>query len=82
MVDAGFEPGTSASEVWHATNEPPHLPNEPPHLPNEPPHLVDVVAHFCRCGGSLVARQTSGAEVPGSNPASTTMILMRCRIIV
>ena len=34
------------------------------------------------CGGSLVARQTSGAEVPGSNSASTTMILMRCRIIV
>ena len=23
--DAGFEPGTSASEVWRATNEPPHL---------------------------------------------------------
>ena len=23
--DAGFEPGTSASEVWHASNEPPHL---------------------------------------------------------
>ena len=26
--------------------------------------------------------QTSEAEVPGSNPASPTMILMRCRIIV
>ena len=25
VVDAGFEPGTSASEVWCATNEPPHL---------------------------------------------------------
>ena len=35
-----------------------------------------------RCGGSLVARQTSGAEIPGSNPASTAIILMRCRIIV
>ena len=23
--DAGFKPGTSASEVWRATNEPPHL---------------------------------------------------------
>ena len=23
--DAGFEPGTFASEVWCATNEPPHL---------------------------------------------------------
>ena len=23
--DAGFKPGTSASEVWSATNEPPHL---------------------------------------------------------
>ena len=34
------------------------------------------------CGGWLVAHQTSGAEVPGSNPASPTMILMRCRIIV
>ena len=25
VVDAGFEPGTSAPEVWRATNEPPHL---------------------------------------------------------
>ena len=25
-----------------------------------------------RCGGSLVVHQTSGAEVPGLNPASTT----------
>ena len=25
--NAGFEPGTSASEVWCATNEPPHLLN-------------------------------------------------------
>ena len=24
MEDAGFEPGTSASEVWRASNEPPH----------------------------------------------------------
>ena len=23
--DAGFEPGTSAPEIWRATNEPPHL---------------------------------------------------------
>ena len=38
-------------------------------------HSGDVVAHF-------VARQTSGAEVPGSNPVSPTMILERCRIIV
>ena len=31
----------------------------------------------------MVAHQTSGAEFPpGSNPASPTMILMRCRIIV
>ena len=52
--------------------------------------LYYVIAKFvkkkkkknCRCGGSLVARQTSVAEVPGSNLASTTMILMRCRIIV
>ena len=43
--------------------------------------IVDVVAHR-RCGGSLVAHQTSEAEVLGSNPASPTMILMRCRIIV
>ena len=34
-----------------------------------------------RCGGSVVVHQTS-KEVPGSNPASPTMILMRCRIIV
>ena len=32
--------------------------------------IVDVVA------GSLVARQTSEAEVAGTNPASTAMILM------
>ena len=25
VVDAGFEPGTSATEVWCAANEPPHL---------------------------------------------------------
>ena len=25
MEDAGFEPGTSAPEVWCSTNEPPHL---------------------------------------------------------
>ena len=29
--NAGFEPGTSVSEVWRATNEPPHL-HEPLHL--------------------------------------------------
>ena len=38
----------------------------------------DVVATVC----TLVACQTSEAEVPGSNPASPTMILGRCRIIV
>ena len=25
VVDAGFEPGTSAPAVWRATNEPPYL---------------------------------------------------------
>ena len=34
--------------------------------------MRDVVAYE-RCGGSLVARQISGAEVPGLNPASPTM---------
>ena len=29
-----------------------------------------------RCGGSLLAHQTSEAEVPGSNPASPTMIFV------
>ena len=43
--------------------------------------IGDVVFHR-RCGGSLEAHQTSGAEVPGSYPASPTMILMHCRIIV
>ena len=33
VVDAGFEPGTSAPEVWCAVNKPPHLLNKPPHLP-------------------------------------------------
>ena len=32
VEDAGFELGTSAPDVWCATNEPPHLNNEPPHL--------------------------------------------------
>ena len=51
--------------------------------------IGDVVAHYKmwwlirRCGvAHLVARQTSGPEVLGSNPASPTMILGRCRIIV
>ena len=35
-----------------------------------------------RCGGSLVALLTAEAAVPGSNPASPAMILMRCRVIV
>ena len=30
----------------------------------------------------MVAHQTSEAKVPGSNPESPIMILMRCRIIV
>ena len=38
-------------------------------------HCGDVLAHCWRCAGSLVAHQTSGAEVPGSNPASSPMIL-------
>ena len=35
-----------------------------------------------KCGGSFVVHQTSEAEASGSNLASPTMILMRCRIIV
>ena len=31
---------------------------------------------------SAVAHQTSEAKVPGSNPESPIMILMRCRIIM
>ena len=42
----------------------------------------DVVAHCWRCGGSLEELHTSGAEFPGSNPASPARILVRCRIIV
>ena len=34
--------------------------------------IGDVVAHR-RCGGSLVALQTTEAVVPGSNPASLTV---------
>ena len=33
-----------------------------------------------RCGGSLAARQTSRAEVPGSNPASPTRINVHFKI--
>ena len=36
----------------------------------------DVVAHWRRCGGSLVAHQTSRAEVLSSNRVSPTMITM------
>ena len=47
--------------------------------------IKDVVAHCLKMwwliGGDVVA-QTSGAGIPDSNPASSTMILMRCRIIV
>ena len=35
-----------------------------------------------RCGDSMVAHQTSGAVDPGTNLASHTIILGRCRIIV
>ena len=34
--DAEFEPGTSVTEVWCATNEPPH-PHEPSHLRSPSP---------------------------------------------
>ena len=44
--------------------------------------LCVIEYRMWKCGGSIVAHQTSGAEVPGSNTASSTMILMRCRIIV
>ena len=51
--------------------------------------IGDVAAHmemWWLIGGDVVAhwytRQTSEAEVPGLNPASPTMILGRCRIIV
>ena len=44
---------------------------------NHPRAEVKIVM-MMRCDGSLVAHQTSGAEVPGSNPAFSTMILMRC----
>ena len=50
----------------------------------------DMMALLRRCGGSFeeiwwligVAHQTFELEVPGSNPASPTMILKRCGIIV
>ena len=44
--------------------------------------LGDVVAQLGDVVAQLVVHQTSGAEVPGSNPASPRMILGRCRIIV
>ena len=42
----------------------------------------DVVAHWSDMWCLLVSAPDSGAEVPGSNPASPAMILMRFRIIV
>ena len=35
-----------------------------------------------RCGGSLVAHWTSRAKVLGSSPASPTMILVGCRMVI
>ena len=42
----------------------------------------DVVATIRDVVATLEMRQTSEAEVSGTNPASPTMILGRCRIIV
>ena len=42
--------------------------------------LHGKISGSIKFGGSLEAHQNSGVEVPGSNPASPTMILMRCRI--
>ena len=49
---------------------------------NKVPYQGKYYITFRRCGGSLAAHQTSGAEVPGLNPATLTMILVCCRIIV
>ena len=43
---------------------------------------IDVVSIGRDVYGSLVAYQISGAEFLGSNPATPTMILGRCWIIV
>ena len=60
-------------------------------LPNHALHSIQarvqilhctVCIRTSNCGGSLVAHQTSEAVVPGSNPASSTMILGHCRFIV
>ena len=42
----------------------------------------NVVATFGDVVATLVARQTSEAEDPGSNPATPTMILRCCRIVM
>ena len=42
----------------------------------------NVVGTFEDVVATLVARQTSEAEVPGSNPATPTTILRRCKIIM
>ena len=42
----------------------------------------NVVATFGDVVATLVASQTSEAEDPGSNPATPTMILRCCRIVM
>ena len=44
-------------------------------------NLLLITIYIGNMVATLVARQTSEAEVPDSNPASPTMILGRCRII-
>ena len=42
--DAGFEPGTSAPDVWCATNEPPHL-----LYLTKGSHVLPIVSKLVRC---------------------------------
>ena len=67
------------TSAWHRQGgslPPGEVMNPVPSIPrSRKSRKVDVVAHWWRCGASLVT------EVLGSNPASPTMILMRCRII-
>ena len=58
VVDSGFEPKSSAPEVWCATNEPPHLPNLPNYL-----HSVTVYSMGVWGGQNLPTSKQAQAKL-------------------
>ena len=59
VLDAGFEPGTYALEVWCATNE-------PPHLQISFPDFITLSIFQCYC--EAVTLNLNIKQSPNSNP--------------